>query len=161
MTKISLFILSVAVFCLCSCNMSVGYKKDLRSGLSYKYHGFVMRGVIVVDSTNTVMTGNKVPMNSQMAIVALDVSNYGLKDGKAFPGMLLTVTDKTGAAVINSPDLFAGNQGYPPQNASELRGDISIGKPMRTGETYHVKIHVWDKVTAENTADADMDIVVQ
>lgn len=107
------------------------------------------------------MTDNKAQLNTQIAIVALGINNYGLKDGKAFPGMMLLVTDKKGTPVLNAADLFAADQGHPPASATELRGDITISKPMAAGETYHVKVRIWDKVKTDNEIDIETDLIVQ
>ena len=152
-------ILSCVIFP--GCNYSKGAKKNLRTGLSFSYNGFIVRDVLLIDPANKPMTDNKVQLNSQMAIVALGINNYGLKDGKAFPGMMLLVTDKMGTPVLNAADLFAGDQGHPPASANELRGDITIARPMVAGETYHVKVRVWDKVKADNELNIEADLVVQ
>ena len=143
------------------CNFSKGAKKDFGTGLSFSYNGFRVQNVLLIDPANKRMTDNKVQLNTQMAIVALGLSNYGLKDGKAFPGMMLMVTDKNGTPVISAADLFEGDQGHPPAAASELRGDITVGNPMVSGQTYHVKVHIWDKVNAENELNAEADLLVQ
>ncbi len=153
------FILSCSL--LAGCNFSAGVKKDFRTGLSFKYNGFRVQNVLLIDPADKVMADNKVQLNSKIAIVALGVSNYGEKDGKAFPGMSLVVTDKQGTPVLNAADLFEGDQGHPPTSASELRGDITVGNPMQSGQTYHVKVHIWDKLKADNEINAETDIVVQ
>jgi predicted small secreted protein len=152
-------ILSCAIFA--GCNFSKGTKKDLLTGLSFSYNGFIIRDVLLIDPADKRMTDNKVHLNTRIAIVALGINNYGLKDGMVFPGMMLLVTDKKGTPVLNAADLFAGDQGYPPANATELRGDITIARPMAAGETYHVKMRVWDKVKADNELNIEADLVVQ
>lgn len=143
------------------CNYSKGTKKDFRTGLSFSYNGFIVQDVLLIDPANKRMTDNKVQINTRIAIVALGVNNYQLKDNKVFPGMMLLVTDKKGTPVLKADDLFAGDQGHPPANATELRGDITIATPMIAGETYHVKMHVWDKVKADNEIDIEADLAVQ
>ncbi|MCR8557846.1 hypothetical protein KXD93_09350 [Mucilaginibacter sp. BJC16-A38] len=154
-----IMILGCAIFA--GCNFSTGAKKDLRTGLSFNYNGFIVQDVLLIDPANKPMTDNKVQLNTRIAIAAFGIHNYGLKDGKVFPGMMLLVTDKKGTPVLNAADLFAGGQGYPPANATELRGDITIAKPMTAGETYHVKVHIWDKVKADNEINIETDLVVQ
>jgi hypothetical protein len=157
------YFLKLAIGCsiLAGCNFSKGAKKDFRTGLSYNYNGFGVQDVIMIDPSNRAMASNKVQLNTEVAISALGVSNYGLKEGKAFPGMMLLVTDPKGKPVIDVADLFAGNQGYPPERATELRGTITVANPMAAGQTYHVKVHIWDKVTAGNEVNAETDLVVE
>jgi predicted small secreted protein len=161
MTKQYIITLVLGCIIFAGCNFSKGTKKDFRTGLSFNYNGFIVKDVLLVDPANQRMSDNKVQLNTQMAIVAIGVSNYGLKDGKVFPGMMLLVTDKNGTPVINAADLFEGDQGHPEANANELRGDISIGKPMVSGESYHVKMRIWDKVKPDNEINAEADLIVQ
>ncbi|MDO6432685.1 hypothetical protein Q4E93_18915 [Flavitalea sp. BT771] len=157
---IALFLMASILF-LGACNYSAGFKKDFGTGLSFNYNGFHVQNVLLVGPGNKVMDNNKVQLNTQMAIVALGIANYGLKEEKVFPGMMIVVTDKHGSEVLKGTDLFLGTEGYTPANATELRGTITIAKPMIAGETYHLKMHVWDKVKPENVLDAETDIVVQ
>jgi hypothetical protein len=156
-------IITLILGCLAfgGCSFSKGTKTDLRTGLSFSYNGFIVQDMLLIDAANKRMTDNKVQINTRIAIVALGLNNYGIKDGKVFPGMMLLITDKKGAQVLKADDLFANDQGHPPAAASELRGDITIAKPMVAGETYHVKVRIWDKVKADNEVDADVDLVVQ
>jgi predicted small secreted protein len=164
-TTLSLLLAAAAGLILCctvlsGCNFSRGVKKDLKTGLSFNYNGFRVDDVLLVDPTNQAMSSNKVQLNTKIAIVAIGVSNYGVKDGKAFPGMMLSLTDKQGSPIISAADLFEGTAGFPPEKATELRGNITIAKPIVAGQTYHVKIHIWDKVTPGNEINAEADLVV-
>ncbi len=144
-----------------ACEFSVGTKKDLSTGLSYSYNGFAVEEVLLVGPDNVAQSSNEVPLNSQIAIVVQGLTNYELKDGKAFPGLMISVTDKAGIAVIEEADLFANSEGYPETDAAVLRGSVTAGEPMKTGETYHFKMRVWDKVKPENELTAEVDIEVK
>lgn len=161
MVRQHLITLALTCVVFAGCNFSKGTKKDFRTGLSFNYNGFSIHDVLLINAANERMSDNKVQLNSQIAIVATGVENYGLKDGKVFPGMMLLVTDKKGTPILNAADLFEGGDGYPAASASELRGDITVAQPMVAGETYHVKIHIWDKVKKDNEVNAEVDLVVQ
>jgi hypothetical protein len=161
MKKITCFLFAASAIVLCNCNFSVGTKKDLSTGLSYSYNGFSVGEVVLVDADNMPKSNNEVQLNSQVALVVQGLTNYELKDNKAFPGLMLMVTDKDGVAVINEADLFAGNEGYAPEDAAVLRGSITVGTPMKTGETYHVKMRVWDKNKVENELSSEVDLEVK
>jgi len=156
-----LLTLAIGYILFSGCNFSAGANKDFGTGLSYSYNGFGVQNVRLIDQANNAMTSNKVKLNTEVAIAALGVSHYGLKEGKAYPGMMLLVTDATGKPVINVADLFADNQGAPPESATELRGTITVANPMASWQTYHVKMHIWDKVTAGNEVNAEADLVVE
>jgi hypothetical protein len=156
----SLFLAATALV-LWACNFSAGTKKDFGTGLSQSYKGFSVEDVLLVGPDNTAMTSNEVKLNTQVAIVVQGLTNYELKDNKAFPGLMIVVTDKQGNAIINDADLFDGTEGYPPTDAAILRGTVTVGDPMKAGETYHVKMRVWDKNKLENELTAEVDIVVK
>lgn len=159
-TTTSLLIALIALV-WCACEFSAGKKKDFNTGLSVSNDGFTIGETYLVGPDNTRKGDNEVPFNSTIAIVIEGIENYELKDGKAFPGLMLTVTDKEGKAVLDEQDLLANNNGFPPTDAAVLRGTVTVGDPMRSGETYHVKMRVWDKNKFENEVIAEVDIEVQ
>lgn len=146
---------------LSACNFSAGTKKDLATGLSYSYNGFAVSEVYFVDAENIPKGTNEVDLNSNVALVVQGIENYTLVDEKAYPGMSLFVADKEGNNVIGETDLFESNIGYSAADASVLRGTITIGEPMVSGETYHVNLKVWDKHNPENTISVEIDLVVK
>ena len=152
-----IFLVALAI----SCDFSKGVKKDLATGLSVSYNGFRIDEIYLVGPDNKAVSTNEVPMNSQVSIVVQGIENYELKDGKAFPGLMLTVTDSQGTAVIDEMDLLAGGNGYPPSDAAILRGTVTVGTPMKSGETYHVRMRIWDKNKKESEINAEVDIVVK
>jgi hypothetical protein len=161
--KKSPYALFVVVASLCSaCNFSAGTNTDFVTGLSYSYKGFRAERVVLVGPDNAAMSSNEVVLNSQVTILVQGLSNYELKNEKAFPGMAMTVTDQTGVAVISEADLFSeGKEGYSPADASSLRSIVTVAQPMVSGETYHVKIRVWDKIKPENELTAEVDLKVK
>lgn len=161
MKNLTPFVLILIVFTAICCNFSVGTNKDLRTGLSYTYNGFSVEESVLAGPDNTALTTNEVSMNSKVSIVLNGISNYTLKDNKAFPGLSLLVSDAKGEPVINEADLFAGGEGYSVEDASALRGTITVGDPMASGQTYHVKMRVWDKNKPESEIVAEVDLKVK
>lgn len=161
MKTLTYLLIAICSVTLLSCNFSAGTKKDFKTGLSHSYNGFTVEEVLLVGPDNTVMEDNKAQLNTKVAIAVQGLANYTLKDDKAFPGLMLTLTDKDGNVIIGEEDLFAESTGYSPEDASILRGTITVGDPMKSGETYHLKMRVWDKNKTENELTAEVDIVVQ
>lgn len=160
MKRQTLFFFALCSLLWTSCNFSVGTKTDLQTGLSVSHEGFRIEESYLVGSDNTRKADNEVPLNGTVAIVLEGVENYVLKDGKAYPGLMLTVTDAEGNSVIDENDLLADYDGVSPADASVLRGTITAGNPMVSGKTYHVKMRVWDKNKLENEIVAEVDIAV-
>lgn len=160
MKRATVLLMLMSVF-VCSCEFSVGTKKDLQTGLSVTNDGFTFDESYLVGPDNTRKADNRVPMNSTVAIVLEGIDNYELKDGKAYPGLMLTVTDREGKPVLDEQDLLASYSGISPADAAVLKGTVTVGNPMRSGETYHVRMRVWDKNKFENEIVAEVDIDVE
>jgi hypothetical protein len=143
---------------LISC--STGVHKDFSTGLSVSYDGFKIDKAYLVGGKDKAVDVDKVPLNSEVSIVVQGVENYELKDGGAYPGLALTVMDEKGKAVIDEQDLFSSGDGYPPTDAAILRGTVTVGAPMKSGETYHVQMRIWDKNKPGNQINAEVDIKV-
>ena len=154
-------ILIISATMLWACNFSAGTKKDFGTGLSFEYKGFSVEEVVLAGPDNVAMSTNEVQLGTQVAIVVQGLANYELRDDKAFPGFMISVTDKDGTSVLGSEDLFAQSEGYSAADASVLRGTVTVGDPMKAGETYHVKIRAWDKNKPENELTAEVDLVVK
>ena len=156
-----LFFIVVCSLVWSACEFSAGKKKDFQTGLSVSNAGFSIGESYLVGPDNTKKTDNKVPLNTTVAIVVEGIENYEVKDGMAYPGLMLTVTDDNGNAVLDEQDLLADYKGVSPADAAILRGTITAGNPMRSGETYHVTMRVWDKNKFENEIVAEVDIDVE
>lgn len=138
-----------------ACEFNVGSKKDFLTGLSVTHDGFSIGESYLVGPDNTRKADNKVPLNSTVTMMVEGIENYEIKDGKAYPGLTLTVTDEAGNAVLNEHDLLADYAGVPPSDAAILRGTVTVGHPMESGKTYHVIMRVWDKNKPENEIIAE------
>lgn len=125
---------------------SVGTKLDLSTGAKTSYKGFAVENVYIVDAEDNQLNDNEVPLDSKFSIVFEGIENYTVKDGKAFPGLAMEVTDEAGNFVLNEADLFSNNaEGFEPETASVLRGTVIVGEPMEAGKTYQCKVRVFDK----------------
>ena len=157
----TLFLAALCSMAWNACEFSAGKKKDFMTGLSVSNSGFSVDQSYLVGPDNTKKGDNKVPINTTVAIVLEGIENYEIKDGLAYPGLMLTVVDDKGNAVLDEQDLLADYNGVSPADAAILRGTITAGNPMRSGETYHVTMRVWDKNKIENEIIAEVDIDVQ
>lgn len=144
-----------------SLSASAGVKKDLNTGTKTTYKGFAVEEIFVVDSEDKELSSNEIPIDTKFSIVYQGIKNYTLKEGKAFPGLSLQVTDATGAYILNEADLLATYaDGFSEEDASVMRGSVTIGEPMVSGETYHCKIRVFDKNSdAEIVSELDFKVM--
>lgn len=129
-----------------SVGFSKGVKADLSTGAKTSYSGFAVENVYVVDAEDNQLADNEVPLDSKFSIVYEGIENYILKDGKAFPGLSIDVTDEAGNSILNEADLFSSyTEGFEPETAAVLRGTVIVGNPMQAGNTYLCKVRVFDK----------------
>jgi len=155
--------LAAGLLILSACNFSAGTKKNLASGLSYQYNGLRINDVYLSDSAGGKLAGNEVPYNSRVGLVIAGISGFMPNNGKVFPGFVIDITDKDGHRIMTEtpPDVFAQNSGFTEREASILLGSVKIMEPLKTGATYHLKGHLWDKNNSDNTVDAEAEIVVK
>ncbi len=139
---------------------SAGVKLDVNTGTKTSYSGFSVDEIYIVDATDKQLSSNDVALDTKFSIVYQGIENYTLKDGKAFPGLSLQVTDASGADILNETDLFASyTEGVSPEDAAVLRGSVTVGNPMKSGETYHCKMRVFDKNSdAEITSELAFEV---
>ncbi len=139
---------------------SAGVKLDVNTGTKTNYSGFSVDEIYVVDINDAQLSSNEVDLNTKFSIVYQGIENYTLKDGKVFPGLSLQVTDASGADIMSEADLLASYaEGVSASEASVLRGSVTVGEPMKSGEIYHCKIRVFDKNSdAEITSELDFKV---
>ncbi|MBK8289680.1 MAG: hypothetical protein IPK96_00785 [Flammeovirgaceae bacterium] len=143
-----------------SFSASAGVKMDINTGTKTSYSGFAIDEIYIVDSEDKELSSNEVPIDTKFSIVYQGIENYTLKEGKAFPGLSLQVTDATGAYILNEADLLASyTDGFSEEDASVMRGSVTIGEPMVSGATYHCKMRVFDKNSdAEIISELDFKV---
>jgi hypothetical protein len=129
-----------------SFSASAGVKLDINTGTKTSYSGFSVDEIYIVDAEDKQLGSNEIPLDTKFSIVYQGLENYTVKDGKVFPGLSIEVTDATGNFVLNEADLFSTTaEGYTAEEASILRGTVTVGAPMQSGETYHCKFRVFEK----------------
>ncbi|MEI9921801.1 MAG: hypothetical protein WDO14_23870 [Bacteroidota bacterium] len=160
---------TLALICLCciatACNFSKGTKNDLVTGLSVNYNGFSIKDAALADENDQRLKTNEVSLGQTVEITIEGIDNYYKQDGRVFPILDITVTDKAGAVVLQGKDIFGADlkeqNGFTPEYASTLSGTITVGNPMQSGETYHATMKITDKLHTENVIDAEVNLIVK
>jgi len=158
MQKSPFLFIIILLLVLCSCNFSKGVKKDLTTGLSATYNGFVIDDIFLSTDEGR-LNSNTIAIGAKVYVTATGVENFVLKNSNAFPGCTIILTDKTGKEILNLPDAFSYmNEGIPSSEAKTLQGQLNTGDPMIVGETYHLKVRFYDKNKTENELVANVDL---
>jgi len=146
----------------CACNFSKGVKKDLATGLSASYNGFAVTDIFLADNSDNRLGSNKIPLGSEIKIIADGVGNYTVKEGKVYPGCSIWLTGQDGKELLFVPDAFADlKDGKAQHEAKALKALLTTGEPMVAGEIYHFKAVFFDKLKKENTITAEVDLLMQ
>jgi hypothetical protein len=162
MKKIAFFLFTIALMLLMACNYSKGVKKDLTTGLSASYNGFGIDDIYLTDADGNRLNNHTIVMGTKIAIVATGVDHFVTKEGKAFPGCRIVLTDKNKKEVLNLPDAFSDMvNGTTEAESKTLQASLNTGNPMLVGETYHLSVRFFDKHKAENEIVADVDILMK
>lgn len=159
MKKILVYIVLACI--VSACNFSKGTNKDLATGMNLSYNGFRVGKASLVNGQNQVTSSNVVSMGEKVAIVVEDIENYEQENGHVFPKLDLIVTDKNGGVALEGNDIVGNDDGYTPEDAAIMRGTVTVGDPMRPGETYHAKMTITDKLKPENIITVEVDLVVK
>lgn len=147
-------------FLITACNFSSGTRKDFVTGFSVTYNGFSIGEFGLVNGQNEQTKSNEVAIGNVIGLEVDGIENYQVKDEQVFPGLGLIVTGKDGTVILEGDDIL-GKESYNTDNASVMRGTITVGDPMKSGETYHVKMRIWDKLKPESEIIVEGDIVVK
>lgn len=162
MKRILFSIFSITLIALLSCNYSKGVKKDLSTGLSASYNGLSIDDIYLADADGNRLNNNSIPLGNKITIVATGVDYFETKDGKAFPGCRILLTDKNKKEVLNLPDAFSNMaNGTPEAEAKTLQASLNTGNPMVVGETYHLSVRFFDKNKKDSEILADVDLLMK
>jgi hypothetical protein len=115
---------------------------ELQTGMS----GLAVDKIHIVDGNDEKISKREVSLNTTFSIVYEGIKNYTLKEGKAFPGLAMSVIDATqGTVIVNEADLLASyTEGLSEADASVLRATVTVGNPMKAGE-YNCMVTITDK----------------
>lgn len=86
-----------------------------------------------------------IPLGESFIILNEKVKGFTVKDGKVSVGCALTITDKSGKALLSEPDLFKGNDVFKKDSLDYLRCTVNTGKPMEWEQNYDVSVLFTDK----------------
>ena len=144
--QLTLLVTSALCALLVSCSFSTGTKADLMSGLQSSWNGLSVESIFFVDDQDESINNKQIKWNGECSFVFQGIENFIIEDGNAFPGLNMNVTDANGNEVIDFGDMMESYaEGLPPTDASVLRATLTVGDPMKVGETYTINARVYDK----------------
>lgn len=140
MKTVNILLVSLAVLVMMSC------KKDGQKPLEVKSNGLsYTEAYMTLDTVKTTATkfliGDKIKLNVN------GCKGFVEKDSMVYIGASLTVYDMDNKEVMNYPDLFSDYDatGVTPDQAETVKLYLTIGDPMKKGESYIWKNRIWDK----------------
>ena len=141
-----------------SCNFSKSINKDLNTGLLTKGNGLSCAKVYLSSGEKEVKRSEFI-YGEKIFVVFEGIAGFERKEGAAFPGMKLQVTDPLGNKLMDLADLYAEYTEGVEHDPLELNTWISMADPIHSGQEYKLFIEIWDK-EGEGTFSAEMDFTV-
>lgn len=137
-------VITLLLLASCKGQLKYGYLKDAGNGITTSWTNMEPRQVVRVMNGETV-SHNQVVLGQSFAVVNQGVQGLVVKDGMVSVGCSLTILDSSGNKLMAEPDLFKGNDVWPPDKATELKCTINTGKPMDWQQEYQIVVTFWDK----------------
>lgn len=126
--------------------------KTVNTGLTFK------ESYLIADGVKT--ENNQVQIGQKVAIVFEGIEGFEQKNGKVFPSLGLVVMDAKNQMVLNYDNLLKSETGYDPKDATTLTGSLTIGAPLKPGETYNLTVTVGD-MESENAIVGNITLKVK
>lgn len=138
--------------------LSVIAGKDL-VGIKTKSDGLSCPAIYILG--NGLLKTTKVKEGQKLTFVFSGVEGYELQeDSTMLIGASMLVRDKEGTNVVEYSDLFKDYGPVSPKQASTVSTYLTIGEPMKKGESYDWIIKVWDK-TSNKSLESSLRISVE
>ncbi len=158
--KINFTFLIVIILLVTSCGGEVNksVQVDFMNGLSTKGDGLGSNDVYLTvngkrTKKNTFTYGEIFHLNFN------DVTGFKKEDGKAFPGMELTVISDKGDTAMYYEDMYLNETGGVDVTPLLLYTNITVANPMMTGNKYKLYVNIWDKKgTGTYKAEFNFDV---
>ncbi|MGR3810686.1 hypothetical protein [Jiulongibacter sp. NS-SX5] len=140
--KLGIILLTVFFIYACKSNF-----EDEKIGLYIDYKGLTSESIQVFQ--------NQIPLNNkrhalgdQITINIKGIDDFKkLESGFVNPGAEYAISDSSGNLLTFIPDLFKkyGETGVPAKDAEDLKLNLTLGQPMKPGNTYYYLFRIWDK----------------
>ncbi|MCP9767751.1 hypothetical protein EGI22_07485 [Lacihabitans sp. LS3-19] len=129
----------------------VSCSKDLSNdelALYIKYAGLNPQEVKVLANSKEILK-NEIKFGQQLTIELNGIDDFEVdKFNFVHPGGENSVVDEDNNVIYFVEDYFNkyGDKGVSPENAEALKFNLTIGKPMIPGKSYHFLFKIWDKL---------------
>jgi hypothetical protein len=136
-----------------STDLSTGQKTD-NKGLSFEETYLTVDGVK--------LSNNEVQMGKVLKVNFDGITGFNLDSNKLVrPGMSMQVVSVQGEEILFAENLLSNytQNGLSPLFAASLNSTLTIGNPMKIGESYEVSIRIWDDLS-ENEINSKITILV-
>lgn len=149
----------LAVFLLFGCTM--GTTQDLSTGQKTNYKGLSFEETFLsVDGIR--LTNNEVNMGEVLKINFGGIEGFKVDSNNlVYPGMSMKVTSTQGEEILFGENLLENytQNGLNPLFSKSLSSNLTIGNPMKVGESYKINIQIWDEL-GESQIDSELTILI-
>ena len=136
---------------------TVGEGKDL-VGIKTESKGLKPAKVYII--SNGSLKSTDVKIAQKLTLYFDGIGGYSIQpDSTVAIGASMVVTDKDGATALEYSDLFQVNPKMSLARSKSVTLYLTIGDPMKPGQTYLWKLRVWDK-NNQNSVESSISINV-
>lgn len=157
--KLNLFVLSLLVLTIYSCDVRKSVEKDFLTGLTSKGDGISCEEVYLSDGQDE-LKRKIFKYGETFYVYFRDIKGFEIEDSSAFPGMQLVVTNEAGDTVMQNKDLYDEySEGFN-LTPLTLTTTLTVANPMHSGNKYKLFVDIWDK-KGSGTFTAKMEFEVK
>ena len=146
------------VLILQACDFSRSVNKDLVTGMLTKGNGLACDDVYLSQNDNKI-TRTSFVYGEQVDVNFSKITGFKKENGSAFPGLQLLIINQKGDTIMRNDDLYAENVEGFSMSPLLLQTYITIGRPIRSNQSYQLVTNIWDK-KEEGNFSAEMTFSV-
>ncbi|BDQ03351.1 hypothetical protein [Ignavibacterium sp.] len=154
-----LFFAFLIILLTFSCDTRKSVHKDLITGLSTEGDGLSCDEVTIFSGDKTIQR-NSFIFGEEISFNFSNIKGFNESNGKIFPGMSIVVTDRNKDTIIKADDVYDKYSDGVTLNPPTLKADLTLARPIRSGNSYSLFINIWDK-KGDGKFSAEMNFEVK
>jgi len=154
-------LLILALFLFLGCTS--GTSTNLNTGQQTKNVGLSFDETYL-SVNDTKLNTNEVTLGDIVKLNFIGLTGFNEVDGKIYPGMSMDVTDSNGGSILSLPNMtsdYSLNGTNPNTIFEKISLSLTTGLPMEVGQTYQVKIAMWDTKAASSYLESTVNITMK
>lgn len=137
-----IYLLLVAYSCF-SCKNATSERPNYITDIEIDNNGLSCDGITMENHTGSI-NKSEFSYGEKITLFYKNMTGFALQDSLAYPNMDIFITDKKGDTIVSQTDLFKNiKEGFTEEDLN-LRNNLMLGSPMKTGNSYQMHINIID-----------------